>query len=218
MQAEFWHNCWETNRIAFHSREINHHLQSYWPILDVTQGSRVFVPLCGKSNDMLWLLARGYQVVGTELSQKAVSAFFAENNLQPHIQARANFISYEVEGLQILCGNFFNLTPALLGEINAVYDRAALVALPPEMRAKYAQKMAELLNAKQKILLITFEYNQQEMAGPPFSVTVDEIERLYAHHCRIETLLDEEVLARETSFKARGLNALREAVYQLTVY
>jgi len=106
MQAEFWYNCWENNRIAFHSHLVNPHLQRYWQTLNLKAGSRILVPLCGKSNDMLWLLAQGYQVVGAELSLKAVTAFFADNNLQPIIRELPGFTVFETEDIQLFCGNF----------------------------------------------------------------------------------------------------------------
>lgn len=217
MQHDFWHQRWEQNQIAFHSHEINPQLQRYWPTLAIQPESRVFVPMCGKSNDLLWLLAQGYKVVGAELSPTAVAAFFKENNLQPTVRQQGNFSISEIDGLQIYCGDYFDLSAADLGRIDAVYDRAALVALPPEMRVDYVARMSTLLEPEQKILLVSFDYAQHEMSGPPFSVPADEIELLYGNWCTIELLTSEEVLQREESLQERGLGRLDEQVYRLVV-
>ncbi len=217
MQHDFWHQRWEQNQIGFHSHEINPHLQRFWPTLAVNTGSRVFVPLCGKSNDMLWLLAQGYQVVGVELSPKAVNAFFADNNLHPTVRHQGDFLIHEIDGLQIICGDFFKLSPADVGHIDAVYDRAALVALPPDMRLNYVFHLASLLEPDQQILLLTFEYPQHEMPGPPFSVPSNEIEMLYGHWCTIDILTSAEILKRELRFMEHGLRTLYEQVYRLIV-
>ncbi len=218
MNHDFWHQRWQQDQIGFHSQEINAHLQRFWPILAVTPGSRVFVPLCGKSNDMLWLLAQGHQVAGVELSPMAVDAFFSENNLHPNIRQQNNFLIYEIDGLQIFCGDFFALSSAGLGQIDAVYDRAALVAMPPEMRIEYVSHLSKLLEPGLKILLVSFDYPQLEMPGPPFSVPNEEIEMLFHNWCSIDLLTTEDALEHELRFKQRGLTSMNEQVYQLVVY
>ncbi|MGZ5008670.1 MAG: thiopurine S-methyltransferase [Methylobacter sp.] len=217
MQHEFWHQRWQQNQIGFHSREVNPYLQRYWPALGIKPNSRVLVPLCGKSNDMLWLLAQGYQVVGVELSPLAVEAFFSDNGLRPVQRRQGDFLISESDGLQIFCGDFFALQPADLGRIDAVYDRAALVALPDDMRIDYAAHLSNLLTPGVKMLLVAFDYPQHEMAGPPFSVPNAEVEKLYRSWCDVELLADEDVLEREPHFKERGLSRIREQVYRLVV-
>jgi thiopurine S-methyltransferase len=217
MQHEFWHQRWQQNQIGFHSDEINRHLQQQWPKLGVEPNSRVFVPMCGKSNDMLWLLAQGYQVLGVELSPLAVAAFFSENGLQPARRRQGHFAVSESEGLQILCGDFFTLRAADLGKIDAVYDRASLVALPQDMRIDYAERLSALLTPGAKMLLVTFDYSQHEMPGPPFSVQAEEVGRLYRDWCDIELLANEDVLEQEPHLKERGLSRLHAQVYRLTV-
>lgn len=217
MQHEFWLERWKQNQIGFHKQEINPHLQHYWSRLPVNQGDRVFVPLCGKSNDMLWLLGMGYQVVGVELSPLAVESFFSDNDLKPTIWRNGDFLVSEVDRLQILCGDFFALRPADLGKVNVVYDRASLVALPVEMRIKYASSLSTLLSTNTQILLITFDYPQHEMQGPPFSVQDEEVERLFSPWCDVELLGSEDVLEQEMAFKKRGLTSLAERTYRLVV-
>jgi thiopurine S-methyltransferase len=217
MQHDFWHQRWQQNQIGFHSPEINPHLQRFWPSLAVNSRSRVFLPLCGKSKDMLWLLAQGYQVVGVELSPMAVEAFFAENDLHPTVRRQGNFLVHQIDGLEIFCGDFFELSTTDLGKIDVVYDRAALVALPPDMRFDYVTHLAVLLEPGSQILLVTFEYPQHEMPGPPFSVPGDEIEMMYRHWCTVDLLTSEDALQRELHFQERGLGSLNEQVYRLVV-
>ena len=217
MQHDFWHQRWQQNQIGFHSPEVNPHLQRFWPALAVNLGSRVFLPLCGKSNDMLWLLAQGYQVVGVELSPMAVEAFFADNDLHPTVRRQGNFMVHQIDGLEIFCGDFFELSAVDLGKVDAVYDRAALVALPPDMRFDYVTHLTALLEPGDQILLVTFEYPQLEMPGPPFSVPGAEIEMLYLPWCSVDLLSSEDALQRELHFRERGLGSLYEQVYRLVV-
>jgi thiopurine S-methyltransferase len=216
MQQEFWHERWQLNQIGFHNQEINNHLQQHWPALHIAAGSRVFVPLCGKSNDMLWLLAQGFQVIGVELSGLAVQAFFVENGLSATVREQGKFRVSETKGLSIYCGDFFDLSANDLDEVNAVYDRASLVALPPEMRTAYALHMQHLLKPGTKTLLVAFDYPQHEMAGPPFSVQMPEVQALYDKWCNVELLYTEEILDKEPHFRDRGVSQMQEQVYALT--
>jgi len=217
MQHEFWLERWKQNQIGFHKQEIHPHLQHNWSRLSVHQGDRVFVPLCGKTNDMLWLLGMGYQVLGVELSPLAVESFFSENDLKPTVRRKGDFLISEVDGLQIFCGDFFALRPADLGSVTVVYDRASLVALPVDMRIQYVSSLSTLLTKNAQILLITFGYPQHEMQGPPFSVPGEEVERLFSSWCDIELLASEDVLEQEIAFKERGLSSMTEQTYRLVV-
>lgn len=138
MDQAFWHERWRQNQIGFHAEAFNEHLQRHWPALQVAQGEAVFVPLCGKSRDILWLTAQGYSVKGVELSSVAVKAFFAENGLSAHECRKENFTVHQLDGLRLFCGDFFQLGVNDVGDVAAVWDRASLVALPPAMRAAYA--------------------------------------------------------------------------------
>ncbi len=213
MQQEFWHERWQLNQIGFHNQEVNGHLQRNWPTLNIAAGSRVFVPLCGKSNDMLWLLAQGFEVIGVELSPLAVKAFFAENGLSVTIRQQGQFSVSETEGLRIYCGNFFDLSANDLAGVNAVYDRASLVALPPKMRAAYALHTHSLLKPGTKTLLVAFDYPQHEMQGPPFSVQTHEVQTLYREWCNVELLQTEDILDREPGFRNKGVTRMQEQVY-----
>lgn len=216
MQPDFWVERWEQNQIGFHQQEINLHLQQYWPGLAVPAGGRVFVPLCGKSRDMLWLRAQGVEVVGVELSVLAVQAFFAENDIPCQVRSAGRFQLYEADGVCIYCGDFFDLTATALAGVCGVFDRASLVALPPEMRVAYVAHLRSLLAPGTPTLLVAFDYPQQEMPGPPFSVSEDEVRQLYADHCCIEALGTLDILAREPRFRDKGVTRLQEKVFRLT--
>ena len=216
MQSTFWHNKWHSNEIGFHQPQVNQRLQQWWPSLQVPVGATVFVPLCGKSLDMLWLAQQGYRVLGVELSPIAVEAFFADLNCQPAVNQQRNLRCFQHRNLQILQGDFFQLTAADLAEVSAVYDRAALIALPPLMRQQYVAALQSLLPRQTTTLLLTVEYQQTEMDGPPFSVSQPEVQTAYGDWCDIELLDHQDVLSQEPRFRARGLTALSEALYRLT--
>ena len=215
MNPEFWQERWQKNEIGFHQQEINAHLQDYWPRLGVAAGSQVFVPLCGKSRDLLWLRARGHTVLGVELSPIAVRDFFRENTLEPHSSRAGAFERCEADGLSILCGDFFNLTAEDLKGVAGVYDRASLIALPPDMRPRYAAHLSAILPKGAAILLVTMEYRQAEMNGPPFSVSEDEVRQMYEKRYDVTRLYTKDILAENPRFRERGLSALSEKIYQL---
>lgn len=183
MEEQFWHERWQSNATAFHEGRPNELLQRHLPALGLPQGARILVPLCGKSRDLHWLLAQGYRVAGVELSRLAVEQLFAELGTTPRIATDGALARWEADGLVLHVGNLFALDPAALGTVDAIYDRAALVALPEPMRRDYAAHLVALAPGAPQ-LLISFEYDQALLAGPPFAVTEAEITRLYgaSHH------------------------------------
>lgn len=183
----FWLRKWETGEIGFHRDSAHPALSKYFSALP--QG-RVLVPLCGKSLDLLWLSAQGHQVIGVELSPIASKVFFSENNLVHQSEKRGEFVLYQGDRIQIWCGDFFRLPPAAWEGVSAVYDRAALVALPGKLREKYARIFAQNLPDKTEIrlLLIAFEFPSGWIEGPPYSIERTEIERLYGGRFKIEEL------------------------------
>jgi len=215
MDNDFWHARWQANQIGFHQNEINPHLVRYWPSLQLERQSRVLVPLCGKTLDMVWLLDQGHSIVGNEISQLAVEAFFAENRLAPEIRQETGFARWSCERLEILCGDFFELTTADIGRIDAFYDRAALIALTPEQRARYVARITEILEPHTPGLLVTLDYEQQRMQGPPFAVSAGEVSSLYQDGFSIERLAHTEIIDSEPRFREKGLNTLHESVYRL---
>ena len=208
MKPEFWHDKWKNKEIGFHQAEPNRLLVKHFSRLGLPQGSRVFLPLCGKTIDFCWLLENGCRVVGAELSETAVKEFFDELSLEASISEFEKFKQYSAEGIDILVGDIFDLSPQELGPIEAVYDRAALVALPEETRSRYTTHLTELSSGGPQ-LVITFEYDQAEMAGPPFSISREELEEHYRDHYSLEEL--------ESSRVEGKLKGQVEAVERLTM-
>lgn len=215
MKADFWHERWQANEIGFHQADTNNHLRKHWPDLNIPKGGQVLVPLCGKSLDMLWLQQQGYEVLGVELSPLAVEAFIKENNLEATVSDEEHFKRYQMEGITILQGDIFNLTDEELASCAAVFDRASLIALPPEMREAYAGLMKGGLSPSCKILLVSMDYDQSEMSGPPFAVTSDEINTLYGDSYYIQEQDVFDVLESNPRFRERGLSRMKEHVYYL---
>lgn len=195
MEPKFWHERWERGQIGFHRSAPHGFLKRYFSQV-AKSGSKVFVPLCGKSNDMLWLLNNGYQVFGVELSEEAVKQFFADNELEPQVTTKVTsngeFIEYALDELVIWVGDVFNLSGEDLATIDAWYDRGALVALPPEMRKSYVTALSHRLPDEANGLLITVEYPSGYRQGPPFSVSEGEIEASFGQRFSVEELESDE--------------------------
>lgn len=178
MDVSFWKQKWEKNEIAFHKNETNPLLVKYFQALSLTEGSRVFVPLCGKTLDIAWLLANGFRVVGVELIEAAIRQLFTEIGVEPKISGTGEVKHYSAKHIDIFVGDIFTISSKMLGLVDAIYDRAALVALPKEMRQRYTAHLMEMTN-KAPQLLITFEYDQSVMEGPPFSISNEEVNQHY---------------------------------------
>ena len=217
MEKGYWLDRWEQKETGFHQSDINPYLCQYWKELHLDQCDTVFVPLCGKSQDMLWLYTQGHKVLGVELSAIAVEAFFKENRLIPDYNCCKKFNRYETNRICILRGDFFNLDRKDLIDVSAVYDRASLVALPKDMRDSYVHHLLEILLPGTQILLITLEYAQLEMQGPPFSVSVSEVEYLFNGCSSIYLLARRDVLDRYPRFYERGVSKLYENIFLLTL-
>lgn len=215
MTPEFWLNRWQRNKLGWHEDGVNRHLAEHWPSLELPEDARVLVPLCGKSLDLLWLASRGHPVLGVDISPLAAEQFFAESQLEPRIDAFGPFQRYQVDEMTLLVGDFFELHREQVARISAVYDRASLVALPPEMRPRYARHLATLLPPGVGSLLITLEYEQSRMKGPPFAVLEPEVRALLEADFQVETLSIVDALAENPRFRARGLDALEERIYRL---
>ena len=215
MDKDFWRQRWQQQLIGFHQAEFNARLKKFWSQLQIASDAPVLVPLCGKSLDMLWLREKGHPVTGVELSPVATEAFFIENGLTPVHSTQEAFQVCETGGLRVYCGDFFDLSTAQVSDVRGVYDRAALIALPADMRQRYVDKLNQVLPGKVFMLLVTMEYDQSLMGGPPFSVEQNEVERLFSPDWDIQLLHREDILAGEPRFRERGLSRLSEAVYLL---
>ena len=223
MQPEFWHDKWKRMEIGFHLPEVNSVLLKYWPAMNIPAGSTVLVPLCGKTLDLVWLRSQGYGVVGIELSEIALDelAQMLRDELQlsiekTRIQLNGEYAAlYRGEGVLLIGGDFFAVTPEMTGPIHAVYDRAALVALPPAMRLEYCRQVLRL-SAYAPQLLVTFAYDQSITSGPPFAVPDSEVRTHYAaHYAQLECVDDRELIEQEPKFRAKGLTSFRQLVYRL---
>lgn len=186
MEHDFWHQRWQQGRIGFHRSAPQPLLERYWADLDSSPGGTVLVPLCGKSLDLAWLVEQGHSVLGVELSELACRQFFEEQQRPVKVVDDVPWLRFESDRLALLCGDVFGLEAAQLAAIDAVYDRAALIALPPAMRQRYAQLLCERLPAHVKVLLITLEFEGEQ--GPPFSVSQAEVEQLFGARFSIERL------------------------------
>ena len=176
----------------------------------------MLVPLCGKSLDLVWLESQGYPVMGVELSEQAVEAFFSEQGLVPHVSHKGVFKVYQAGQIELWCGDFFSLDAQALVGCRGIYDRAALIALPPLMRAQYAEHLNALLPSGCQGLLVTLDYDQAQKAGPPFAVSDEEVQVLLAPHWALERLEERDILGESWKFVQDGVTRLEERAYRLT--
>ncbi len=194
---------WASNVIGFHLPDTNPILTQYWSALEPKRNETVFVPLCGKSMDLDWLAERHHSVTGVELSQIAVRAFFAERLYTPTVtQLSSTLELYEFDEFTIYSGDYF---VAPIEAADLIYDRAALVALPKEMREEYVQVLRSRLKEGGRILLVTLDYDQNEMAGPPFSVPEEEVRALFSG-MKITRLQRDEADAEHPKIKKRAIS------------
>lgn len=210
MDAQFWHERWQAGQIGFHEGHVNRMLATHLDKLPVKPGARIFLPLCGKTRDIAWLRERGYRVAGAELSGIAIAQLFDEMELKPEVTPVGPLRRHAAGGVEVFEGDIFDLNPAALGPVDAVFDRAALVALPEEERRSYARHIAAITGRAPQ-LLVTFVYDPEEMAGPPFSVEGAEVGELYDAAYRVEMLDD-----RDVPGGLKGLCAARAQAWLLT--
>lgn len=209
MEASFWHDRWQSNNIqGFHLPAPNAALVKHWPTLKLAAGTRVFVPLCGKTLDLPWLASQGHRVAGAELSPLAVEQFYETLGVKPSVREAGKLKVYEAKGIEIFAGDLFDLTPAILGPIDAIYDRASMVALPPAMRERYTAQLLALGNGVPQ-LLVTYTYDTSVMDGPPFSIPNAEIEKRYSGRYKIDLLSSEAATLRGGVPATEEVRALR---------
>ena len=215
MNPDFWHQRWHDNQIGFHQAAPTPLLLKHWPSLGVPAGAKVFVPLAGKSLDMLWFASQGHRVLGVELSKLAVEQFFAEHGLQPDIETTRYGTHYRAGDIEIINGDAFGLDEVALRDCAAVFDRAALIALPPDLRMRYASELYAKLPTGCRGLLITLEYPQAERDGPPFSVPEGEVRASFGRDWDID-LLDRRPIPPDHPGFVSGVSKLDTAVYSLS--
>lgn len=209
MDANFWHNKWANNEIAFHRNQANPLLINHLNTLNLAEASQIFIPLCGKTLDIAWLLAQGFRVVGAELVESAIEQLFAELGITPKITLLNKIKHYHAKNIDIFVGDIFAVSGEMIGSIDAIYDRAALVALPETLRAQYTAHLMKITN-KSPQLLIAYHYDQTIIQGPPFSISHEEVGQHYNDHYELTLLVSSDV---EGGMK--GKCAAKETVWRL---
>ena len=215
MDPNFWHQRWHDNQIGFHQDKPTPLLVKHWPAIGMPMGAKIFVPLAGKSLDMVWFASQGYRVLAVELSPVAVRQFISEHGVVPEVRESRYGTHYLAGAVELVCGDVFSLDADALADFSAVFDRAALIALPPELRQRYVSDVYSLLPQGCRGLLITLEYPQHEKQGPPFSVTEAEVRELYSRDWSVEVLERRDILAQQPSFAEEGVTSLETVVYRL---
>lgn len=215
MDKAFWQDRWQRRDIGFHQPRIHAQLQEFWPTLHLPKESAIFVPLAGKSRDMVWLATQGHRIIGVELSDVAVREFFEDGGQVPKRTRAGAFEVSSAGPFQLYCGDFFDFPSEALKDVVAVYDRAALIALPPAMRVQYVETLSRILPKNAIIFLIAIEYPDGEISGPPFAVPAEEVRRLYGQTFDIEVLDVRDALAAGDNLKKRGVTQLEETAYLL---
>ena len=217
MELSYWQSRWKKGAIGWHMDTVFPPLKTYWNRLNLKAGSRVLVPLCGKSLDIDWLLEQKHHVIGVDISKRALEAVMRRTSSSLKESTKGSFTCYKSASLQLWCGDFFKLRKKWLPAIDAIYDKAALIALPPEQRQNYASHIKSLIQPNSQILLNSFEYKQHEMTGPPFAVFEEEIRTYYQAKFSINLLQERSLFNDLTNFHRRGLQSyLTEKIYHLS--
>lgn len=218
MQRDFWLHRWQAGQTGWHQDDGHPFLERWWSELEkrarVSRFRRAFVPLCGASPDMLALRARGTDVVGVDLSPLALRTFFEDAGLEPSVNRVCLFERWSADGIELLAGDFFDVDAESIGDFDAVYDRAALVALPPDLRVRYAQRLAALSHAGTRVLLVSLEYDAPA-SGPPFPVAAPEIKALFGSAFTVASLESADFTAESPKLRERGATRVTEVAYEL---
>lgn len=215
MEPNFWHERWQSNDIGFHQPDGHDLLPKHWPGLALPRGATVLVPLCGKSLDMVWLAEQGHHIIGVELSELAVDQFFDERGVVPKTKTSDGFIIKSAGLYELWCGDMLKLPASATANVAAIYDRASLVALPPALQPRFAEKLATLVKPGTKGLLITLDYDLAELAGPPFATPPGTVAAIFEHDFTLHTLATRDGLAQSQNLKRRGATRLDETVYRM---
>jgi len=215
MDPAFWQQRWADGRIGFHRPEVNPYLRAHLDRLGLRAGDRILVPLCGKSVDIPWLAQQGFEPVGVEVSERAVEDLFLEHGIVAERERVGSLWSWRGGGVQVYVGDYFDLTPAEIGPVAAVWDRAALIALPRDMRVRYARHLAGLVPAGARVLLVTMAYPDEGVDGPPFSVVPTEIASLYGPWFSVTALARDVAGDAPGDLSAQGVAGIRESVWLL---
>ena len=215
-QTVDWHSHWTRKTPGFHEGRVNTYLQQFLPSYHLQPGDRIFMPLCGKAVDILWLSLQGFRVIGVELSKVAIESFFEESALDFAKVQHGKLVKYEAPNITLYLGDFMDIQADHLTGCKLVYDRASIVAIESFNRGVYKRKILEIIPAGIPMLLVTLDYNQKMMKGPPFSVPVSDIKQLYQPEYRLELLQTSEQIAERPKWRDLGLQSLLESALRLT--
>ena len=215
MEPSFWHERWAEGRIGFHRDDVNDALDRWWGAIECSSDQSVLVPLCGKSVDLWWLREKGHSVFGVELSPIAVQQFWSESNREPNKTSTERFDVTTADGVTMLCGDLFDLTQQDINGIGAVYDRASIIALRPDLRVRYCEHLASLLQSGTRGLMLTLSYDQSKLDGPPFSIDPDLLRDLLGEDFAIECLHTEDLEIENPRMQDADLPSLQRHVFQL---
>ena len=219
-EQQQWFDRWQEGRIGFHVSGENPWLTRFADDVyaaETTATSRILVPLCGKTWDLLWLRSRFHAVIGVELVPQAVHDFFAEHELTPTQDTVGPFERFRHGNLTLLQGDFFELELSHVDDqpFEAVYDRASLIALPQELRERYVPHLESLLAPRAQQLLITISYEEGKTTGPPHSVTEEEVHQLFADQADVSVLDTKDLLQESPNMQERGVSWARETAFRL---
>ena len=215
-QTVDWHSHWTRKSPGFHEGQVNSYLQQFLPLYDLQPGDTIFIPLCGKAVDILWLSQQGYHVIGVELSEIAIKSFFEESDIDFEKAESENLVVYKAENITLYQGDYMNLQSEYLKGCKLVYDRASIVAIESFNRKAYKRKMLEIIPTGTPMLLVTLDYDQDVMQGPPFSVPVSEITELYKPEYKLELLQSSEQIEERPKWREIGLQSLLESALRLS--
>ena len=210
-----WLEFWENNEINWHSDVVTQELEEYLGLLKLEPGDKVFFPLCGKSLDMIYILNRGFSVIGVELSEIGIKQFFHENGLDFTISQVGEFDLYSAKNIEIYCGDFFSLASKHLRDVKAVFDRKSLIALDQNLRQKYVKHLNDIISLGVRMLLITLHYPQHQMSGPPFSVDKSEVESLFSMAFNYQELKSFQDIENGSKLAHFGVDYMENAAYCL---
>jgi|TARA_B110000238_G_scaffold191472_1_gene225717 thiopurine S-methyltransferase len=203
-----WRDRWKDNRIGWHQELGNASLKKHWS--PVNRSCTVLVPLCGKSKDLVWLANLGHRVIGIEVSEIGARAFFLENNLIYKESTYKNLKIFEAINIQIsiYCGDYFDYD---LCDAEALYDRGSIVAIRPEIRSSYVHHMKSLLGQEAYKFIISLEYAEGFVEGPPYSIK--PVEMLSYWSDLIEKDSYNDIENSSPKFRKSGLNQVIETVW-----
>ena len=210
-----WHSHWTRKTPGFHEGQVNAYLEQFLPLFNLNLGDSIFMPLCGKAVDILWLSKQGYRVIGVELSEVAVLSFFEESNIEFEKVLQQDLTVYKAQNITLYQGDFMHIQPEYLTDCKLVYDRASIVAIEPFNRQSYKQKMLQIIPEGIPMLVVTLDYDQDIMQGPPFSVPASEISDLYQPEYTIQFLQSSEQSTVGSRWRERGLQSLMESAHRL---